>query len=133
MADNRYGWWGILLLGSLASVTGTVITSIVCWFVVNLDAFSSALLAGGIVWMLSALTVLVIALVWHRARHAAIPLTMAAFVLKLIVFGVLLTLVPAPDWLQTVPAAISAVVSIVLWQTGEVLAFARTRHQLYNV
>lgn len=133
MKDNKHGWWGILRDATLWSVAGVVVTAVIFAFLDGGAAVASVAVAGLAVIVLSSLTIIAIAVVWRRNRDAAIPLAMAMFILKIVLFGVALTLIPAPAWLETLPAAISAIVAIVLWQAGEVLAFARTRHQLYNV
>ncbi|MGO1182575.1 MAG: hypothetical protein ACTHZ5_07525 [Micrococcaceae bacterium] len=133
MKDNKHGWWGILRDATFWSLGGLVITAVVFAFLDGAAAVASVAVAGLAVVVLSALTIIAIALVWRRNRDAAIPLAMGIFILKIVLFGLALTVIPAPAWLETLPAAIAAIVAIVLWQAGEVLAFARTRHQLYNV
>ena len=133
MKDNKHGWWGLLRDAALWGVAGVVVTIAVYAVLEGAAAVASVALAGLAVILLSSLTLVAIALVWRRHRDAAIPLAMGMFILKIVLFGLALTVVPAPVWLETIPAAIGAIVAIVLWQAGEVLAFARTRHQLYNV
>ena len=82
-------------------------------------------------WFLSAISILVIALVWRKRRNLAIPLTMGAFVAKLVILGLLLTVVPQPEWLHTTGAAIGALVGILVWQIAEVIVFINTRRLIY--
>ena len=95
------------------------------------EAAGSALLGGGAVLALSALTGVTTALVWDRAREAALPVSVGLFVLKIAVFAVLLGVLPRPGWVRADAAAIAALVTILVWQAAEVLVFARTRRGIY--
>ena len=129
---NKRGWWGILLHASWPTWIALIITAVVFTFAVHAEAGLSAFVAGVIVWILSAISVLVIALVWQRQRNLAIPLAMGAFVAKLVILGFLLTVIAAPAWLHTVGAAIGALVAIVVWQVSEVIVFINTRRLIYS-
>lgn len=129
---NKRGWWGILIHASWPTWIGILVTAVAFTLAENGDAGLSALVAGLIVWVLSAVSVLLIAIVWQRRRELAIPLAMGAFVAKIVILGFLLTLVPAPDWLHTIGAAIGALVAIVIWQAAEVIVFINTRRLIYS-
>lgn len=132
---NRHGWWGVLYQASWMSCSSVVITALIYAAIEGFDSFAAAgsvLLAGLGVWILSAITIVVIALVWEKNRDLAVPLAMVAFLVKILVCGVLLMVVPMPSWVETTPAAIGAVVAIVVWQGAEVITFSRTRYQLYD-
>lgn len=128
---NKKGWWGILLHASWPTLLAIAVTAIVFGIALSWDGGLSALIAGLIVWLLSAVSILLIASIWKNYRHLAIPLAMGAFVAKIVVLGVLLTVVPQPVWLHPTAAAIGALVSIVVWQAAEVLVFIRTRRLIY--
>lgn len=128
---NKKGWWGILLHASWPTLLAIAVTAIVFGVAESWDGGLSALIAGLIVWLLSAVSILLIASIWKNYRHLAIPLAMGAFVAKIVVLGVLLTVVPQPVWLHPTAAAIGALVSIVVWQAAEVLVFIRTRRLIY--
>lgn len=129
---NRNGWWGILLHASWPTVLATVITGMVFQLAESGEAGLSAFTAGVVVWMLSAVSVLLIAAIWKNHRHLAIPMAMGTFVAKMVVLGLLLTAVPSPDWLHTTGAAIGALVAIIVWQAAEVLVFINTRRLIYS-
>lgn len=129
---NKHGWWGILLHASWPTWIGIVVTALAFLLLENSDAGLSALVAGIIVWVLSALSILLIAIVWQRRRNLAIPLAMGAFVAKIVILGILLAVVPTPEWLHTVGAAIGALIAIVIWQTAEVMVFLNTRRLIYS-
>lgn len=129
--ENRAGWWGILWWSLGVSAVALGVAALVCGGSLGPDAAASALLGGGIVLGLSALTGLTTALAWDHAREAALPLSIGMFVLKLAAFALLLGEVPPPAWVQTTPAALAALTVIVVWQGAEVLVFARTRRSLY--
>lgn len=129
---NRRGWWGILLHATWPTLFAIIATGVIFMSLVSAEAGWSAVVSGVIVWALSAVSILLIAMIWQRRRNLAIPLAMGAFVGKIIVLGILLTIVPVPHWLHPTPAAIGALVSIVVWQVSEVVVFINTRRLIYS-
>lgn len=129
---NRKGWWGILLHGSWPTLSAIAITALVFALAESTKAGISALASGVLVWVLSAISILLIAAIWKNYRHLAIPIAMGAFVAKIVILGLLLTVVPVPAWLHTLGAAIGAVVALVVWQVAEVLVFINTRRLIYS-
>lgn len=129
---NKKGWWGILLHASWPTLLATIATGIIFAQVQTGEAGLSALVAGAIVWALSAVSILLIAVIWKNYRNIAIPIAMGAFVAKIVILGLLLTVVPPPEWLHTLGAAIGALVAIVVWQVAEVLVFMNTRRLIYS-
>ena len=129
--ENRRGWWGILWWSLGATCAAVALTCAAFLVADGVDAARSALLGGGAVLGLSALTGATTALIWDRAREAALPVSMGLFVLKIAVFAVLLGVLQRPDWIQADAAAIGALVAILVWQAVEVLVFARTRRGIY--
>lgn len=129
---NKRGWWGILIHASWPTLIAVAITAVIFSAVEHFEAGLSAGLSGLIVWALSAVSILVIALAWKRHRQLAIPVAMAAFVAKIVVLGLLLAVMPSPEWLHAVGAAIGALVAIVVWQVAEVLIFINTRRLIYS-
>lgn len=129
---NKHGWWGVLALASTVTVIAVVTTSIIFGLIRGLVAGLSALAAGTAVWVLSALTIAIIAVVWKRHRQLAIGVTMAGFVVKIILFAVLLVVVPTPQTVDVTAVGIGALVSILAWQISEVIAFMRTRRLIYE-
>lgn len=128
---NKRGWWGILIHATWPTLIAVAITGGIFGIAEGTEAGWSATVAGVIVWFLSAISILVIALVWRKRRNLAIPLTMGAFVAKLVILGLLLTVVPQPEWLHTTGAAIGALVGILVWQIAEVIVFINTRRLIY--
>lgn len=129
---NRHGWWGILGHGTWLSWVAIVITSVIFLIISGAEEALSALSAGVVVWLLSAVSIAVIAWAWDKARNWVMVIAMASFVAKIVIAGVLLTLIPAPTWLEPTAAAISALVSILVWQISEVFLFARTRRLAFG-
>lgn len=129
---NRRGWWGILLHATWATLVAVAITGLCFGFFAGSAAGWSALVAGVVVWILSASSILLIALSWKNHRNLAIPLAMAAFVAKIVILGFLLTVVPQPEWLDRTAAALGALVGIVCWQAAEVIVFMKTRRLVYS-
>lgn len=129
---NKKGWWGILLHGSWPTMIAVGITAGVFGVLESGEAAASSLTAGSVVWMLSAVSILLIAVIWKNYRHLAIPVAMGAFVAKIVILGLLLTMIPQPEWLHTFGAAIGALVAIVVWQVAEVVVFMHTRRLIYS-
>lgn len=132
---NRNGWWGILNRCLVVSVPAVLIGVVATWSMRGAgggQAAASLGLGGAVVVLLSALTLAVTAWVWDRSRDHAVVVMLGAFVGKMILFALLLTLVPRPDWLESLPAGIGALLGIVVWQVAEVLAFMGTRQQIYD-
>lgn len=129
---NKKDWWGIFLHATWPTLLAIVLTAVVFTTVETFDAGLSALVAGLIVWALSAVSILLIAAVWKNHRDMAIPIAMGAFVTKLVILGFLLAIIPAPDWLHSIGAAVGALVAIVIWQAGEILVFLNTRRLIYS-
>lgn|SRR5699024_5586422 len=128
---NTRGWWGIFLHATWPTLLVTVLTGLVFQIVISSQAGLSALTAGIVVWMLSAVSVVLIASIWKNHRNLAIPVAMGAFVAKMVFLGFLLTVVPPPDWLHTTGAALGALVAIIVWQVAEVIVFINTRRLIY--
>lgn len=128
---NTRGWWGIFLHATWPTLLATVLTGLVFQIVISSQAGLSALTAGIVVWMLSAVSVVLIASIWKNHRNLAIPVAMGAFVAKMVFLGFLLTVVPPPDWLHTTGAALGALVAIIVWQVAEVIVFINTRRLIY--
>ncbi len=131
-AVNKKGWWGILLHATWPTLLVIMLTAVVFTLADSFDAGLSALVAGLIVWALSAVSILLIAAVWKNHRDMAIPIAMGAFVAKLVIIGFLLAVIPAPAWLHSTGAAVGALVAIVTWQAGEILVFINTRRLIYS-
>lgn len=129
---NRRGWWGILLHATWPTLLATALTGLIFWLVIDQSSALSAITAGVIVWALSAISIFIIAIIWKQHRHLAIPIAMGAFVAKIVILGLLLTVVPQPEWLHATGAAIGALVSIVVWQIAEVFVFITTRRLIYE-
>ncbi|HIY86645.1 MAG TPA: hypothetical protein H9822_09400 [Candidatus Yaniella excrementavium] len=128
---NTRGWWGIFLHATWPTLLVTVLTGLVFQIVISSQAGLSALTAGIVVWMLSAVSVVLIASIWKNHRNLAIPVAMGAFVAKMVFLGFLLTVVPPPDWFHTTGAALGALVAIIVWQVAEVIVFINTRRLIY--
>lgn len=129
--ENRRGWWGILWWSLGVTAVAVTLTCAVLLMTDGVDAARSALLGGGAVLALSALTGATTALVWDRARESALPVSVGVFVLKIALFAVLLGVLPRPAWVLADAAAIAALVALLAWQAVEVAVFARTRRGIY--
>lgn len=130
--QNTRGWWGILTSCLLACLLALAVAAGIAWPVAGGEAAASLGLAGAAVVALSAMTLALTAWSWNRWREQAIFIALFGFVVKLVLMAVLLTVVPAPDWLRTVPAGVGALLAILAWQATEVVVFTRTRQQIYD-
>ncbi|MFC7402751.1 hypothetical protein [Citricoccus sp. GCM10030269] len=132
MRTNKRGWWGILQACLICTVAALIVAAGVAWIAIDADAAGSLGLAGAAVVLLSGLTLWVTAWSWDRWRDQAIFVSLFAFVLKIVLMAVLLTVVPVPEWLDPMAAGIGALMVIIVWQSTEVIVFARTRQQIYD-
>lgn len=130
--QNTRGWWGILTACLAVSLVVIALAAGVAAAVSGPGAAASLALAGAAVVVLSAMTLALTAWSWSRWRDQAVAIALFGFVVKLVLMAVLLTVVPAPSWLQALPAGLGALVAILCWQVTEVSVFARTRRQIYD-
>ena len=130
--QNTRGWWGILTACLATCLVVLALAAGVAAAVSGPGAAASLALAGVAVVVLSAMTLALTAWSWSRWRDQAIFIALFGFVIKIVLMAVLLTVVPVPAWLQTLPAGLGALVAIVCWQATEVSVFARTRQQIYD-
>lgn len=129
---NRDGWWGILRRCLAVSVPAVLIGVAATWASTGGAAAASLGLGGAVVVLLSALTLALTAWVWDRSRDHAVVVALGAFVAKIVLFGILLAVVPRPDWIEPLPTGVGALVAILTWQAAEVFAFLHTRQQIYD-
>jgi len=129
--ENRAGWWGILRWCCAATAVGVLACGAVAAVLHGGPAGLSALTGGGAVLVLSALTGATTAVAWDRARAAALPLSVGAFLVKLVLYALLLATLRMPEWMSGTAVAVGALVGVVVWQAVEVLVFARTRRGIY--
>ncbi|MGD6978088.1 MULTISPECIES: hypothetical protein [Citricoccus] len=130
--QNTRGWWGILTACLAVGLLTLAVATLIAWPVAGAGAAGSLGLAGAAVVALSAATLALTAWSWNRWRDQAIVIAVFGFVVKLVLMAVLLTAVPAPGWLQPLPAGVGALLAILVWQATEVAVFARTRQQIYD-
>lgn len=134
---NTRGWWGILTACLAWASAALVVAAGLAWLLTGPDtggpvAAASLGLAGAAVVVLSGATLLLTAWSWDRWRDQAIFIALFGFVVKIVLMGLLLTVVPPPQWLDRTAAGVGAIVAIVAWQVVEVMVFARTRQQIYD-
>lgn len=129
--ENTRGWWGILFGAAAATAAAVAVCALTSGLLHGGAAGASAGLGGGLVLLLSALTLALIAWLWDRQREMVMVLSIGAFVLKIVLYGLVLTVVPRPEWLDPLAAGVAALVAVVVWQAAEVLVFARTRRSIY--
>ncbi len=130
--QNTRGWWGILTACLAVCVIALAVAAGIAWPLGGAAAAASLGLAGAAVVALSAMSLALTAWSWNRWRDQAIFIALFGFVVKLVLMAVLLTVVPAPGWLQALPAGVGALLAVLAWQATEVLVFARTRQQIYD-
>ena len=109
---NRDGWWGILRRCLAVSVPAVLIGVAATWASTGGAAAASLGLGGAVVVLLSALTLALTAWVWDRSRDHAVMVALGAFVAKIVLFGILLAVVPRPDWIEPLPTGIGALVGM---------------------
>lgn len=134
---NTRGWWGMLTACLAGTSAVLLLAAGVAWLALGPGsgggtAAASLGLAGTVVVLLSGATLLLTAWSWDRWRDQAIFIALFGFVLKIVLMGLLLVVVPPPEWLDRTAAGIGAIAAIVTWQVIEVMVFARTRQQIYD-
>ncbi|MBD7995476.1 hypothetical protein H9639_09230 [Arthrobacter sp. Sa2CUA1] len=87
-------------------------------------------------WLLIALFFGISLLVGHvvgrKNPSGAIGMFAVTYAVKVVGFAVILWLVGKPAWLEGPWFFYTAIGTVVLWQTAEVIAFSRTRHLIYS-
>ncbi|MEO9246625.1 hypothetical protein ABDK96_02905 [Citricoccus nitrophenolicus] len=134
---NTRGWWGMLTACLTGTSAALVLAAGLAWLIIGPGsgggtAAASLGLAGAAVVILSGATLLLTAWSWDRWREQAIFIALFGFVVKIVLMGLVLVVVPPPAWLDRTAAGIGALAAIVTWQVIEVLVFARTRQQIYD-
>lgn len=116
----RFTAAALVLMTAAAIVTGGVA-----------GAFS-ALYGACVVVLFFAISLLIGHYAGRNSPSGAIGLFMAAYVLKVVGFAVVLFVLGTPDWLDRTWFFVAAVVVVIVWQTAEIIAFSRIRQLLYD-
>lgn len=116
----RFTAAALVLMTAAAIVTGGVASAF------------SALYGAGVVVLFFAISLLIGHYAGRNSPSGAIGLFMAAYVLKVVGFAVVLFVLGTPDWLDRTWFFVAAVVVVIVWQTAEIIAFSRIRQLLYD-
>lgn len=121
------GWRRVLLVACAAGLLATALAAGLGWVLDGPAAAGSAAGGGIAVVLLSALTLLIVDLAERHAPSLTIIAFMLGFVVKLVLLGIVLSTVQAPDWVSAAWAGLTALAVVVVWQTAELMAFRRMR------
>lgn len=126
--DPRKGAWRRMLHIALsASLASLVVTSAAGALFAGFHEAASVVIGAGVVIILYAPSIAVVDFVDRRAPELTIPLYLIAFVVKFMVLGLLLAVVPVPVWLHAGWGAFSAVLTLVVWQAASIRVFRSMR------
>lgn len=121
------GWRRILLATTTAAALLTLGAAGAGALLAGPAAAASAGVGGGAVLVLSGISLLVVDRTERRAPQRTMPMFMLAFAAKLVLLAVLMSLVPAPDWIEPAWAVVTAAVVVVTAQTVQILTFGSLR------
>lgn len=121
------GWRSVLLHATLAGVLATAIAAGLGAVIQGPAAAGSAAGGGLAVVLLSAMTLGLVDVTERHAPQLTIIAFMLGFILKLILLGTVLSIVPAPEWVSAGWAGLTALAVVVVWQTAELRAFSKLR------
>ncbi len=125
-------WLRILAYCSVSAVAVVVILTAVAAVTSGGAGVLSVLFGAAIVVLFFGISLLVGHFVGRKNPSGAIGIFLVTYLVKVVGFAAVLFFYGAPGWLDGTWFFTAAVVTVLLWQGTEVVAFSRTRHQLYN-
>lgn len=125
--------WLKILIQCLIKVGAVAIFAAVVFGVALGGTAAVNVIAGALLVMVfSGISLLVGHIVGKRNPSAVIGAFLAAYVVKVVGFGILVFAFPRPDWLMPSVFLWSSIGAVILWQIAEMFTFARTRWLLYG-
>ncbi|NYE94807.1 ATP synthase protein I [Psychromicrobium silvestre] len=125
-------WLRILLRCLFFTVPAIVLIAIISVFSAGFSGVFSALFGGGLVVLFFAISLLIGHFVGRKNPTAALSAFAVAYVIKFVGFAALLLIIGSPSWLDGLWFFVAALASVLVWQTVEIVVFARTRQQVFN-
>lgn len=96
------------------------------------EAAGSALFGWVLVAFFFGISLLIGHFVGRNNPSGALGIFAVTYAIKVVGFAAILFMLGVPEWLHRTWFFGAAVGTVVLWQTVEVMVFARSRHQLYG-
>lgn len=121
------GWRRVLISTTAAGLGAVALLSAIAALIGGSEAAYSAAAGGGAVVVLSAISLAIIDVCERRAPHLTMAMFMLGFCLKIAALAMLLPLMDTSQWLQPAWALGAGIGVLVLWQTVEIMTFARLR------
>lgn len=124
---QQTGWRRVLLRALAAGAAATAAASGLGLMVGGTDAGISAAFGGGLVVVLSGLTLLLVDLAERHAPQLSIAAYFVGFMLKVAAFLLAFGMPEVPGWAEPAWAVCTAAAVLVIWQIAQVRAFSRMR------
>lgn len=124
---KRHGWRQVLIITTAVGLLTLVLVAVTAAVISGIDAAISAAAGGGIVVVLSFLSLGLIDWADRHRPQLAIPLFMMGFGIKVAVLAVTVPLVQPGQWLDPAWALGSGIAVLILWQVAEVWSFRSMR------
>lgn len=128
---TRSPWLKILRFAVLVTAAALVVMAIIAVITSGGTGLVSALIGWAVVALFFGVSLLVGHFAGKDQSSGAIGVFLATYVIKVLGFGAVLAFFAIPSWMSPPWFLISAVVTVLLWQASEVLAFSRTRMQIF--
>lgn len=125
-------WLRLLALSSAAAGAALLLTALLALVFNGGYGALSTLFGGALVMAFFAISLAIGHFVGRNNPSGAIGMFVATYFVKVVGFAVVLFVLGAPAWLHERWFLIGAVVSVVAWQTAEIIGFGKARLQIYN-
>jgi ATP synthase protein I len=125
-------WLRILLAATTAAAALLLVLVGISFFASGAGAALSAVFGGGLVVVFFGVSLLAGHLVGRKNPSGAIGVFVVTYFFKVVGFAVALFAIGAPPWLDRTWFLASAVAVVVVWQGAEIMAFSRSRLQIFN-
>ncbi|NDK30324.1 hypothetical protein [Nesterenkonia haasae] len=124
---NGTAWRQVLIRTTAAGLSTLGIVTAAAGLFQGTAAAVSAAAGGGLVVVLSFLSLALIDWAERHRPHLSIPLFMVGFGVKITALALLMPFVQPGDWLSPVWALAAGIAVLLVWQVVEVLSFAKMR------
>lgn len=121
------GWRRILLAAMTAGALVTALAVGAGLILSSGAAAGSAAFGGAVVLVLSGTSLVLIDRTERRAPHRTMAVFILAFAAKLTVLAILMSLVPAPGWIEPVWAVVTAAAVVLTVQAVQIITFGQLR------
>lgn len=121
------GWRQVMIRTTTAGLATLAAAALGAAIFEGAAGAASAAAGGGLVIVLSFMSLALIDWAERHRPHLSIPLFMMGFGLKIAALALVMPFVQPESWLNTAWALGAGIGVLLVWQTAEVLSFARMR------